>query len=175
MVDNRNQGFNLNEQKLVKIKDGIPEYMWDDCDYVMLAEKVMNNIYEYKKISEKDKKKNRKNWNGYTHVKRESNSFGNLTTSKIRNVLSLLNDIYNTAVTEKDVLSDNTVNRIRYMKVRLVYEAGREEDIKDFVERAELLNGLNCIGKDPKKFDRYVRYFEALVAYRKYLAKDDLI
>lgn len=154
MTDFRKQLNNFAKQNNIAVKDkDVPRFMEDDADYVEMAEKVMNSIY---------------------HDRRGRPGFGNLTTSKIRNVLTLVNQIYNEVVMlENKKMPLDVVDMIRYMKVRLVYEAGREPDIKSFVEKADLLKGLDCIGDDKNKFLRFARYLEALVAYRKFMAKDD--
>ena len=86
-----------------------------------------------------------------------------VTTSKIRNLLAMTADIYNDVVNSQDEkLSTDIVGRIKYMKIRFVYEAGRQAEVKKLVEQAGLLEHLVS------------RYMEALVAYRKfYGGKDD--
>ena len=51
----------------------------------------------------------------------------NLTTSKIRNILSLVSDLYNDAQRYRsEELSEDLYNRVQYLKMRMAYEAGRE-------------------------------------------------
>ena len=97
----------------------------------------------------------------------KTNHKGNimLTTSKIRNILAMVSEIYNEVIHESgEVLSSESQERIQYLRLRIVYEAGRETSVKDFVEKA----------KDSKsQFLLFCRYMEALVAYRKFSGRDE--
>lgn len=96
------------------------------------------------------------------------------TTSKIRNLLSMVSDIYNDVLDEKDEkLSSSFVGRINYMKIRFYYEAGREPKVKHFLETAEVLEIIGEIGNSRSNFLLFSRYMEALVAFRKYYVKGD--
>ena len=112
-------------------------------DYVNTAEKVMDELH--------NKMKSR------------------LTTSKIRNLLSMVSDLYNDVKREhNDTLSPEWVGRIQYLRVRFAYEAGRDSDVKDFVDKADLLNIIEDIGNSRKKLILFCHYMEALVAYHRY-------
>lgn len=125
-----------------------------DFDYVNKAETVMRSLLV------KDK------W--------EKLTFGNFTTSKIRNILSLASELGNRVKQVKgDVLSEELTERIRYIKVRLAYEAGREPDVKKFLDKSGLLEITGSIGNDKKRFIRFEKYLEALVAYHRYLGGKD--
>ena len=102
-------------------------------------------------------------------------NYQNFTTTKLRNILSMVNDIYNDILTEPaDLLNPEIQNRIQYLKVRLVYECGREPKvIKPFVEEAGLLPMLANIGNSRKRLISFVRYMEALVAYHRYYGGRD--
>ena len=64
-----------------------------------------------------------------------------VTTSKIRNLLSMAADIYNQALDcKEDVLPDDITSRIDYLRVRFMYEAGREQGVKSLIKEADLLN-----------------------------------
>ena len=123
-------------------------------NYVEIARKAMTTLVE-----RKDK------W-GNTNV---------VTTSKIRNLLAMTADIYNdTVVLTEDELSEDIVGRINYLKVRMIYESGREPKVEELVTEAQLLERLEKIGKSRKEYLLFSRYMEALVAFRKYLGgKDD--
>lgn len=96
--------------------------------------------------------------------------YDNFTTSKIRNILAMVSEIYNDVMVEPDEnLSQEIQSRIEYMKVRLVYECGREPGvIKPFVQDAGLLNAISDIGSSRKKFIQFSRYMEALVAFHRF-------
>ncbi|GHV44892.1 type III-A CRISPR-associated protein Csm2 [Synergistales bacterium] len=91
-----------------------------------------------------------------------------LTTSKIRNLLSSVSQIYNDARGADKTLADDIVGRIQYLRVRMVYEAGREPAVMDFVTKAKLLEKQAQIANSRDKFIEFHRYFEALVAYFKF-------
>lgn len=101
--------------------------------------------------------------------------YRNFTTSKIRNILAMVSEIYNDVVADYgDSLSLELQSRIEYLKIRLVYESGREtRTIKPFVKKAGLLDLLNDIGSSKKKFIDFARYMEALVAYHRFLGGRD--
>lgn len=97
-----------------------------------------------------------------------------VTTSKIRNLLAMVSDIYNDVNVQKDdKLSDDIVGRINYMKIRFYYEAGREASVKNLLEKSEALKILDQIGSSKKNYILFSRYMEALVAFKKYYVKND--
>ena len=55
----------------------------------------------------------------------------------------------------------------------MVYDAGRERDVKDFVEQAKLLEYLKGVGDSREEMIRFAHYMEALVAYHRYLGGRD--
>ena len=93
-----------------------------------------------------------------------------ITTSKIRNLLSLVSDIYNVENlrTERELLPES-VTALTMMRIRTVYEAGREGDVKSFVLDAKLLEYIKGIGTDREALIRFAHYMEALVAYHRFL------
>ena len=121
-------------------------------NYVELAETAINNL----------KKKN-----------------GELvTTSKIRNLLAMTADIYNQVVNLKEEkLSAELIGQINYMKIRFIYEAGREQQkekrVKELIEEADILTHIDEIKNSRKQYILFSRYMEALVAYRKFYGGRD--
>ena len=107
--------------------------------------------------------------------KRGKNNIPNIvTTSKLRNLLSMTMDIYNQVVNStEDDLDDEVKGRIEYLRVRVVYDAGRDIKVKKFVEKAEILECLKQINGSRKNYLLFTHYMEALVAFRKYYAKDE--
>ena len=92
-----------------------------------------------------------------------------VTTSKIRNILSMAADIYNNVLQNREEkLSDEIVSRIEYLRVRIIYECGREPRVKDFVEESDLLDYVKMIGNDKKKYILFYHYLEALIAFHKF-------
>jgi len=97
-----------------------------------------------------------------------------VSTSKIRNLLSMISDIYNELLNRpEEKLDERTRERIAYLRVRFVYEAGREDTVKHFVETANILGYLQAINGKRSEFILFSRYMEALVAYFKYFDLDE--
>lgn len=92
-----------------------------------------------------------------------------ITTSKIRNILSLVSDIYNTENlrTAEELLAESKT-AVMMMRIRVVYEAGREDSVKSFVREAKLLEYIKDIGSSRPKLIEFAHYMEALVAYHRY-------
>jgi CRISPR-associated protein Csm2 len=101
--------------------------------------------------------------------------YSQFTTSKIRNILAKVSEIYNDVSLDQDEVLDGDIqSRIAYLKIRLVYECGREPGIiKPFVEKAKLLELLDAIGDSRQRFIDYAHYIEALVAYHRYYGGKD--
>lgn len=93
----------------------------------------------------------------------------NITTSKLRNILSLLMDAYNTeSLRTADTITEEDAVRLQMARIRLAYECGRDNKTKQFVEAANLLPWLKEIGTSRDKLLHYVHYVEALVAYHRF-------
>lgn len=123
-------------------------------NYVEIAEKVIKQLHE------------EKNQRGQL--------IGIVTTSKIRNLLSMTANLYNDVINEKsERLSQDVIGRINYLKLRFVYEAGREPKVKRLVEAAQILQCLDAIKGSRSQYILFSRYMEALVAYRKFYEKDE--
>lgn len=125
-----------------------------DENYVQMAEKAMNEL-----CAMRDKK---------------GKEIKPVTTSKIRNLLAMTAAIYNDVVmSQSEKLSSEIVGRINYMKIRFIYEAGREPRVRDLVEKACLLEHISEIGNSRYQYILFSRYMEALVAYRKFYGGKD--
>lgn len=97
-----------------------------------------------------------------------------LTTSKIRNLLSMVTDIYNEIVHEtQEVLSADIQGRVQYLKMRFAYEAGREQSVREFVEKAGIFNHIDRIKASREQLILFCKYMEALVAYHMYYGGRD--
>lgn len=101
-----------------------------------------------------------------------------LSTSQIRNILSLNMDIYNDVLLiTGENLPDDIIGRINYLKIRILYQCGRdkEEKVKNFVIEAKLKEILEKIVETKKIEDYFLftRYLEALVAYKMYYYSKD--
>ena len=93
-----------------------------------------------------------------------------VTTSKIRNLLSLVTDIYNDeSIRTEDKLKPDSVVKLNLMRVRVAYECGRDDTVKNFVAQTNLLEYLKGISTDRADLIRFAHYMEALVAFHRYL------
>lgn len=97
-----------------------------------------------------------------------------VTTSKLRNLLAMTADIYNQVLNQNEErLSEDICSRVEYLRVRFLYEAGRECAVKNLVEEAGIIDMLKGISGSKKKYILFSHYMEALVAYRKYYGGGD--
>ena len=107
-----------------------------------------------------------------------------ITTSKIRNLLSLVTDIYNDeSIRTEDKLKPDSVVKLNLMRVRVAYEYGRDNGesvgkdkvypMKEFITQAHLREYLKGISTDRADLIRFAHYMEALVAYHRYLGGRD--
>ena len=123
-------------------------------NYVKKAEAVIKNL------------KNKKDKNGKTVQM--------VTTSKIRNLLAMTADIYNDVIAQADTkLTEEQQSRIEYLKIRIIYESGREQTVKYLVEESGILKMIEEIGAKKKNFLLFSKYMEALVAFRKFYVAND--
>lgn len=92
-----------------------------------------------------------------------------LTTSKIRNILSMVSELYTDAQHARgEKLSEDMVGRVQYLRMRIAYEAGREDTVKEFVSTAKILPFIALVGDSRQKLLLFCNYMEALVAYHKF-------
>jgi len=104
-------------------------------------------------------------------VIRDLNATGNrLSNSKLRNLLSMVSDVNNELVRASgEEISPGLMNKIRHFRVRLVFEIGRGDDVREFARQADLLRILReDIGNSRAVFLRFADYMEAMVAYHRY-------
>lgn len=94
-----------------------------------------------------------------------------ITTSKLRNLLSLISDVYNQENLRTDTkILPESETKLNLMRIRTVYECGREQggSLKEFVETAQILEYLKGIQGEREDLIRFAHYMEALVAYHRY-------
>lgn len=92
-------------------------------------------------------------------------AFTNLTTSKLRSIYGLIMNIYTKINDPADF--DRYKSDLQYLKVRMAYEAGRDQTVKAFLDKSFLRLLIDCV-KDYDQFVLYCRYAESLVAYFKF-------
>lgn len=106
----------------------------------------------------------------------QPNKYGRIniiSTSQLRNILTMSADIYNQVVPHEKDLTDEINSRIEYLRVRCFYEAGRERLVKNFMEKSKIPEILREINGEKKNFILFNHYLEALVAFRKYYGGKD--
>lgn len=104
----------------------------------------------------------------------DSNGKMRLTTSKIRNLLAMAATLKTDAQhSREDKLSDDLQSRVQYLKMRIAYEAGREQTVLNFEKKAHLLDHISEIGDNRKKLLVFCEYMEALTAYHRYYGGKD--
>ena len=130
----------------------------DEMNYVDKAEKAIQRLVEESKERNKGK-------------------INIVTTSKIRNLLAMTSDIYNQVLTyNSEKLDNEIVGRIEYLRVRVMYEYGRDDremKVRKFVQKAEIIEILKEIGNSKKNYLLFSRYMEALVAFHRYYGGKD--
>ena len=115
------------------------------ADYVELAEQVMRSLID------------------------ERNGRIAISTSKIRNLLSMVSEIYNEEnLRREEMLHPDSVSRLMLVRMRMVYEYGRNETgVQRFMQKAKLLEYLKGIDSR-ETLIQFAHYMEALVAYHRY-------
>lgn len=98
-----------------------------------------------------------------------------LTTTQIRKFLAGINGVHNrilayqgTGKIDGDQLPKEIIDELEYIKIRLIYQSGRESKVKDFMRIADLERRIDEIGSSKKKFEDFNRFVEGIVAYHKF-------
>lgn len=101
-----------------------------------------------------------------------------LKTNQIRKILTAVNilknkvDIYKIANPQAKKLDEELQMEIEFLRVNIAYQIGREKGkenlVREFVEKADLLNMVKDINGDIKAFEKFCKYVEALVAFHKF-------
>lgn len=92
-----------------------------------------------------------------------------ITTSQIRKFLSAVNCLENKVSAFDKELSQDVANEIKYLKVKLAYQVGRDnknQGLRSFYDEIEPL--ISQIGTKKENFTKVARYIEAIVAYHKF-------
>ena len=103
-----------------------------------------------------------------------------LTKSQIRKFLAAVNAltnkvaVYRTQSGQSKLLSDALASEVKYLKVKLVYQAARNRGtVGDLADKAQIKERLDRIGMDMKKYEEFAHFMEALVAYHKFYGGRD--
>lgn len=102
-----------------------------------------------------------------------------VTTSQIRKFLTAVNvvrnkvDLYKAKNKGAEALSKELTAEIKFLKVNLLYQAGRTVAVKQFMTISKLDVIIDSIGDSLARFVKFTKYVEALVAYHKFLGGKD--
>ena len=108
-----------------------------------------------------------------------------LKTNQIRKILTAVNilknkvDIYKIAkskekkLDEELHLDEDLQMEIEFLRVNMSYQACRDNLVREFIEKADLLNMVKDINGDIKAFEKFCKYVEALVAFHKFYGGQD--
>lgn len=143
-------------------KEESPKVKFNQKDYVKSAEDVI-------KYLEKEE------FSVITNPKRGSRDI--LTTSAIRNILGSTSEIYDMVRSQGP---EAVRDKLAYLKVKLIYQSGRNAAVKRFVKVSKLIQALDLLeekyyqkSEEKDKIILFCRYMEALVAYFKYYGGKD--
>lgn len=96
-------------------------------------------------------------------------------SSQIRKILALVNQMdFKLSNYHDNKINEEIKNMLLNLKIRIIYQSGRENTVKDFVTKGELLEKIGIILKNEStsELSEYIRYIEALVAYHKFTIKE---
>ena len=134
-------------------------------DYVDKAENVIKELMESEKADAAREAAQRGGKKKTTKI---------LTTTQLRKQLSMTAEMFAMAERETaDILSRELQDSIEYLRVQFVYQAGRDIPVKNFIDKAKILQILQSINGNKNDFITFCRYLEALVAYKKYYINED--
>mgnify|MGYP000493918128 CR=1 FL=1 len=102
---------------------------------------------------------------GVMKPRQDDRMFRLLTTSKLRRIYSFIMNLYTQINAPEDF--ENRIGDLQYLKVKMAYEAGREQSVRDFLDATQLMNAIDSI-KTYDQFMLYCRYAESLVAFFKF-------
>ena len=92
-----------------------------------------------------------------------------ITNTQLRLILSNSVIIKNKIKNNNDEkLANNIQNEIKYLLIKVIYQAGRDSKVKKFIEDFKMVDKIKQIGDSAKKFNEFYRYLEEIVAYSKY-------
>lgn len=136
-----------------------------------------------------DKYTNRSSENGSfldkkTYVKQAENVIADLqkfeggqlkvTSTQLRNIHTMMTELYNMITHySEETLNDDIQSHVQYIKMKIAYNAGRNFDVKRFVERSHLMKYLDDVGDSKSRLLLVFHYSESLVAYHKFYGGKD--
>jgi CRISPR-associated protein Csm2 len=98
----------------------------------------------------------------------ETDRKGAIPTNQIRIILDLINEVYIPVKASAETkLSEDILSKLKYIKMKIAYQAGRDEKVKNFVINTNIMNYIDNV-KTKDDVILLAHYMEALVAYHKY-------
>lgn len=103
-------------------------------------------------------------------------------TNQIRKFLSAVNSVANKVQMESDQLSSDLADEIQYLRIKLAYQAGREDLKKVHGDASEyglhylqkiLDEVIKRIGNSKSEFEKFNKLVETIVAYHKFYGGED--
>lgn len=114
------------------------------------------NIKEYDTITD---------W--YKYAEEIMKTEKSITTNQLRNILSLFVSLKNEFdKMENDVLYNEELDRLKYLKIKLIYQIAREGN-NLFLKKTHLEKKIDMV-KTKKEYKKLLEYVEAIVAYNKF-------
>lgn len=101
-------------------------------------------------------------------LKEEGKGRIRLTTSQIRNILTITSTIYDNAKRKKGPLDEEELMSVQLLRTKFVYESGRDKNVEQFIQIADLINLIKSVGDSREKLILFCKYMEALVAYHRF-------
>ena len=100
-----------------------------------------------------------------------------VSSSQLRNILSLINELYNAVLYNKsEKLNDDIQSHAQYIKMKIAYAVGRDNRdgyVRDFVEQSKIMEYIEMIGDSRDRLMTVCHYMESLVAYHKFMGGKD--
>ncbi len=109
-----------------------------------------------------------------TLIKKQGQGRIFLTMTQLRKFLVAVNRINNKVMVWQSQnptageLPAELVSEIKYLEVKLLYQCGRERNVKDFEQKTDLTKQIRNIGNDKKKYEQFAKFMEAVVAFHKF-------
>ena len=131
----------------------------------------MENIVDKAELAIKSIGKPDKNNPNKLYIKLKTNQIRKIWTAV--NILKNKVDIYKIAKSKEKKLDEELQMEIEFLRVNMSYQAGRDNLVREFIEKADLLNMVKDINGDIKAFEKFCKYVEALVAFHKFYGGQD--
>lgn len=110
-----------------------------------------------------------------------ADNYGNiyLTKTQIRKLLSAVNAINNKlmvylsqrndAEAKSNELPQELAAEIRYLEVKLLYQAGRgDKNVREFVDKAKMRERITKAAQGVSEYKEFAQFMEAVVAFHKF-------